>query len=812
MSVRVYEIAKKFSIANKDLVAMLQKEGFPVASHMSVLDEKDAAKVERLLSKPSTVEKKETKKEDTQKKPSKVIASAEVNREVPKKIMQKHTEPTSQNKPVVSTFDVEKQKPVQATSAQETSKIAAKPALQPVYRKPEHKGPAPVKRYHSNPYRGNNSNADRPGDLPEEELPLLAGETSLSSLAAIQGSVKGGLSVIKAALQPKRKRSSKRSIYKKNRKKPEEIAKIVTDITINDAMPLYEAADLMGKSSGELVLALLRKGTVANRNQMLSVDVIRDLAVQFGLISHQPQQAEKENNDAAAFAHLEKLEKEGELRWPMVVVMGHVDHGKTTLLDYIRKMNVAAKEKGGITQHLSAYEAETKNGKIIFLDTPGHEAFSYLRRRGASVTDIAVLVVAADDGVMPQTIEAIKYAREAEVPIIVAINKVDKVGDEAIERIKTQLARQDLTPEDWGGTTIAVPISAKTGKGIDKLLEMILLQGQMMDLKSLRHEPGKAFVLESHVEKGYGTVASIIGKEGTIRVGDYFACGENTGRIRLLIDSYGKNLKEVGPAIPVKIVGFNDSADMGDWLRVVSHKEYLDVRAGKGMVKSQLVQQAQDAAANTPQLGEEKDKRFINIVLKTDTRGSREAISSLIDKLLKEKRDIGCPISIISSGIGDISEGDIDLAINANALLIGFNVKTERNAQLAAKDKDVDIKLYQIIYTIVEDLTALLEKKRVKKSLWKKTGEAEIRKVFDIKGSGVIAGCYMRDGVCSRQNKVVCVRNGKKIGDPVAMTSLQRDRKSVKEVHSGYEFAFVTDAFQDWQIEDVAEFMTEYKE
>ena len=276
---------------------------------------------------------------------------------------------------------------------------------------------------------------------------------------------------------------------------------------------------------------------VANRNNMLTVDTIKDLAKLFELTVQTDQPSKNiSKNEEAEFARLEKLEKEGEIRWPIVVVMGHVDHGKTTLLDYIRSMNVAGREKGGITQHLSAYEAESTHGKIVFLDTPGHEAFTYLRKRGASVTDMAILVVAADDGIMPQTIEAIKHAREANVPIIVAINKIDKVEPSALEKIKRQLAQQDLTPEDWGGNTIVVPISAKTGQGIDQLLEMIILQGQLMDLKSLRKMPAKAFILESHVEKGHGPIASIIATEGTLRVGDFFVCGESTGKVRLLID------------------------------------------------------------------------------------------------------------------------------------------------------------------------------------------------------------------------------------------------------------------------------------
>lgn len=750
---RIYEIAKKFQITSKDLLAILKKEGIAASSHMSVLSSEDVKKVERLLS-------KETPNASETKKTSPAESSHSKSKKQPDK---------TSNKSSV-------QAQVSSNKKHSTTPKKDQPSGDSVHTKPA---------------------------SSQKAKPTTSLKTSPSQNASKTGS--GGRSFGRGRGKPAGKRAS----YKKARRNQPVIPEVITEIEITEPMALFKAAEAMGKSSSELALALLRKGVVANRNHILPVETIEELAILFEIEVKTPQVAAK-NNDDAELARLEALEKSGVRRWPIVVVMGHVDHGKTTLLDHIRKMNVAAREKGGITQHLSAYDVECKQGKVVFLDTPGHEAFTYLRKRGASVTDIAILVVAADDGVMPQTVEAIKHARESGVQIIVAVNKMDKPGAN-LENVKSQLAQHDLMSEDWGGSTVVVPISAKTGDGIDELLEMIILQGEMLELKSLKDAPGKAFVLESNVEKGFGSVASAISTEGSINVGDYFVCGEGSGKIRLLVDSYGKRVKTVGPAVPVKIVGFDGAVEMGDWLRVVSQSEYLKARSGKGSAKSQVSNTVQQQETSTHEASSDSEKRYINIVLKTDTRGSREAIIGSINKLLKEKRDIGCPITIVHSGIGGISEGDIELASNTDSLVVAFNVKAERNAQSLAKEKVVNVQEYQIIYKLIEDLEALLETKRIKKTSWKKVGEAVVRKVFDIKGLGIIAGCYLRDGICTRKHKVACVRNGKKIGE-ANISSLQRERKTVKEVHAGYEFGFIADSFQDWQVDDVVECLIEETE
>ncbi len=582
--------------------------------------------------------------------------------------------------------------------------------------------------------------------------------------------------------------------------------KIITEIEAQDSMVLGDVAKLMGKYAGDLIFVLLKKGLVCNINSVIPIETIEMLGQEFNITVL----AGDVKKELAGFDKKFERSGQGQTRWPIVVVMGHVDHGKTTLLDYLRKMNVAAKEKGGITQHLGAYEVDSVHGKMVFLDTPGHEAFSYMRQKGAKVTDIAILIVAADDGVKPQTIEAIKHARESGVPIIVAVNKIDKPGVKAgVETVKRQLAQHDLVTEDWGGQTICVPISAKTGQGVEELLEMITLQAEMMELKADSKIPARAFILESTMEKGYGPVATVIPVEGTLKQGDFFTCGDGTGRVRLLIDSFGAKITQAEPSIPVKIVGFDKFVSLGEWLQVVSRKEYLKAKSSVGSLNVRV--QGQPFQNLTSVFSSETPDKFLNLIIKTDMHGSKEAVLGSLNKLSKQKKDKDYPIRIVSSGIGDISEGDILLAENTNAEIIGLHVKAERNALRLAKERSIDIKLYDVIYHMVEDIEKFLLTKKVIKKQWKKTAELTVRKVFNIKKAGVIAGCYVTDGVISRNNKVECIRGGKAIGEG-KVVSLQREKKTVKEVHSGYECGFTTDRFHDWQVGDTVYCYEEVKE
>lgn len=741
---RVYELAKELGIQSKDMVTQLKDAGFSVQSHMSVLSpeaikyvkEQQLAKTKKAATKdvaPVKLPQKAKEEATVLSKEHKKIDAEKIT-----KIVQASQEP---HKPVIA---IEEDEDFDSQTV-----LVREPASFEELEEQERREQERIKRL------------------------LLATGFAGVPLGKTQGA-----------------RRRKRRKFKQIAKPEQKVA--VTAVAIEKGMLLYEVADLFGKSSGDLVLVLLKKGMVCNRNHPLTVDLIKELGNHFGItVTVKAAQQEKQAEVKSA-ADLAK----GVTRWPVVVVMGHVDHGKTTLLDYVRKMNVAATEKGGITQHIRAWEVESAHGKIVFLDTPGHAAFSYLRHRGSQITDLVVLVVAADDGVKPQTVEAIKHAQAAHVPIIVAVNKIDKVqSTSAVETIKRQLAQYELLSEEWGGQTMILPISAKTGKGVEELLEMIVLQSQMMDLRAEVNVPARAFVLESHIEKGLGPVATVICKEGVLKQGDYFVCGEGAGRIRILLDSQGKKIVQALPSTPAQVIGFDNFAGIGDWLTVVSQQEYSRARYQKAPEASMPVQMPQ---ASLLQSLDTKQK-YINLIIKTDTRGSKEAIMDSIQGLSRQHKDIKCPIYIVFSGIGDVSEGDIELAENTNSLLVALHVKVEKNAQTFAKEHQVQVKTYQIIYEMIDDLQKLLLSKKEAIVSWVKVGEAVVKKVFDIKGIGIIAGCYMKDGVLGRGNQVACVRGGKEIGR-ASVSTLQRDRKAVKEVHAGYECGFTTgDGFSEWQ-------------
>jgi len=601
----------------------------------------------------------------------------------------------------------------------------------------------------------------------------------------------------KAEALIKKRESSFAPIVKKLPPKPlrpgHTLQKEAAEITIEKSIPLFEVAELMNKSSRDLILALLKKGMVCNINNLLETEVISILGEQFGI------KVNIKKSEGIAEEKFKTKVKSGQKRWPIVVVMGHVDHGKTTLLDFVRKMNTAIREKGGITQHLGAYEVDSSHGKIVFLDTPGHEAFSFLRARGARITDIAILVVAADDGVKPQTIEAIEHAKKAGVPIVVAINKIDKVSSSAaVQTIKRQLAEHNIVVEDWGGDIVCVPISAKTGQGVEELLEMIVLQSEMMDLKVNPNTSVRAFILESKLEKGLGPVATVISLEGTIKQGDYFVCGTGTGRVRLLVNSFGEKLSQVGPAIPVKVVGFDNFAEIGDWLTVLSKEEYSKAKFSKKPLQSLVAGKATQTGVPLS----ESSERQINLIIKTDTRGSKEAIEGSIFKLARKVSKNCLPIYIVKSGIGDISEGDIELADSTGALLLGLHIKAEKNSILLAKNRSVKIKLFDIIYHMVEYIQELLEKSKKVEITWTKVAQLVVKKVFNIKKVGTVAGCGVLEGVVSKNNKVECLRNGEVVGKGRIVT-LQKEGKVVQQVHSGYECGFTCDGFNEWQEGDL---------
>lgn len=557
-------------------------------------------------------------------------------------------------------------------------------------------------------------------------------------------------------------------------------------------MSVGDLAGVMDKPVSELILFLLKQGIVCNKNQVLSQEMVERVARYHGLAVVEQSDAlveEDKDQDLSVSEHRQQT------RPAIIVVMGHVDHGKTTLLDFIRKTRVALREKGGITQHLGAYTVPTHYGDVVFLDTPGHAAFNAMRQRGAKVADIAILVVAADDGVKPQTIEAIKVAQNVDMPIVVAINKADRVDAARIEEVKAELSRHGVLLEEWGGDAICVSVSAKTGAGVDELLEFLAIKSQEMDLRADYDAPAQGYVLEATLERGRGPVATFIARHGQVRVGDYFVCGDTVGRVNALIDSEGKPHRVMPPAVPVRIVGFSVLPQAGDYLRVVAEEEYRKMRAQGPQRQVSPTQASQGEAKPTS----------ILVSIKADCDSSREA---LLQSMVESAHKVGGAVRIFASGVGDISEGDVDQAADAGAILYGFGVKIDRNAVVAARRTGVEIRNFGIIYQLLDDLVALIKSKREVKVVRIKTGEALVKKVFNIKGIGVVAGCVVRKGKFVKEGYVVAKRDDKPFGEG-KLRSLQRDKKSVKEVLSGFECAFFVDSITDWQEGDIAECLIE---
>lgn len=786
---RVYEFAKISGIPSKDLLDRLEKAGFVLSSHMAILTDEALAFLKK-SEKPLDVKAKSAAA------PKAAVAKAS-SKSAPKEAPSKSATPKSAGpteKALGSPLITQKQ-------SDSTSKQLA-PAATP---KQEMRTPLVKSTNAVNAVEHPRTSAphiQEPGTFANvEENPEILNALALQNYnepnphLGLSKSLKNSLGIQFEGEKRRRRRRRRPPVQHHVQQQAAPVA--VTEFSFKGEMPLVDFAEKIGKSASDIIVYFLKKGVVATRNHPLTPEMIHDVARHFNIKAHYESASEiAQANQTPIRAVRDGLAQ----RAPVVVVMGHVDHGKTSLLDYIRKANVASREKGGITQHLGAYEVNSKHGKIVFIDTPGHEAFTHLRSRGVKVTDIAILVVAADDGIMPQTDEAIQHARSANIPMIVAINKIDKLTSTTpIEAVKNQLAQRDLLTEDWGGSVICLPISAKTGKGVEELLEMISLQAQMMNITADPKAPSKAYILESKLDKGYGPVATVLGVEGTLRVGDCFVAGAATGKVRTLINSAGKRISEAGASIPVQIVGFDKLPSSGEWLTAVTPEEYNKAKASKTEITGSGAAQsaAMDAAI-------ERKEHIVKILLKTDNFGSREAILRSIEKLGKGKKDFAERFHVVYGGVGDISESDIVLAENTGAQVVGFNVKIERNAERMAKDKNVEVIIEHIIYHMTEAFEKLIHKTRKAIMVSTKVGEAVVRKVFDLKEKGVIAGCYVTEGIIPRNAKVVCMRAGRKIGE-AKIDSLQRDKKVVKEVHSGYECGFLTDKFHDWQVDDIVQ-------
>ena len=582
---------------------------------------------------------------------------------------------------------------------------------------------------------------------------------------------------------------------KQEEKKPE-----VKEITLPEKMTIRELAEAMKMQPSVIVKKLFMEGIMVTVNHEIDFEKAQEIALDYDIIAEPEEKVD-------VIEELLKEEEEDEStmvsRPPVVCVMGHVDHGKTSLLDAIRNTHVTRGEAGGITQHIGASVVEINGQKITFLDTPGHEAFTAMRMRGANSTDIAVLVVAADDGVMPQTVEAISHAKAAGVEIIVAINKIDKPSAN-IERVKQELSEYELIPEDWGGSTIFVPVSAHTGEGIDTLLEMILLSAEVLELKANPNRAARGLVIEAQLDKGKGPVATILVQKGTLHVGDFIAAGACSGKVRAMMDDRGRRVKEAGPSTPVEILGLGDVPNAGEILMAFpSDKEAKNFAAAFVTENKKHLLEETKGKLSLDNLFDQiqaSDLKELPIIVKADVQGSVEAVKQSLIKLSNEE----VVVRVIHGGVGAVNESDVSLAATSNAIIIGFNVRPDAMAKQLADQEGVDLRLYKVIYQAIEDVEAAMKGMLDPVFEEKVIGHAEVRQLFKASGVGTIAGSYVLDGIFQRNCKVRITREGDLVFEG-ELASLKRFKDDVKEVKAGYECGLVFDGFNDVKEEDKVE-------
>ncbi|CAI8795367.1 translation initiation factor IF-2 [Pseudomonas sp. IT-P291] len=573
---------------------------------------------------------------------------------------------------------------------------------------------------------------------------------------------------------------------------------VVREVKIGETITVGDLAQQMSVKAAEIIKFMFKLGTPATINQVLDQETAQLVAEELG------HKVTLVSDTALEDSLAESLKFEGEAvsRAPVVTVMGHVDHGKTSLLDYIRRAKVAAGEAGGITQHIGAYHVETDRGMVTFLDTPGHAAFTAMRARGAKATDIVILVVAADDGVMPQTIEAVQHAKAAGVPLVVAVNKIDKPGAD-LDRIRSELSVHGVTSEEWGGDTPFVPVSAKMGTGVDELLEAVLLQAEVLELTATPSAPGRGVVVESRLDKGRGPVATVLVQDGTLRQGDMVLVGSNYGRVRAMLDENGKSIKEAGPAIPVEILGLDGTPDAGDEMSVVADEKKAREVALFRQGKFREVKLARAHAGKLENIFEnmgQEEKKTLNIVLKSDVRGSLEALNGALNGLGNDE----VQVRVVGGGVGGITESDANLALASNAVLFGFNVRADAGARKIVEQEGLDMRYYNVIYDIIEDvkkaLTGMLGSD-VRENI---LGIAEVRDVFRSPKFGAIAGCMVTEGVVHRNRPIRVLREDIVIFEG-ELESLRRFKDDASEVRAGMECGIGVKSYNDVKVGDKIE-------
>ncbi len=624
----------------------------------------------------------------------------------------------------------------------------------------------------------------------------------LSTLKEIGVNLKGVNAVVPkksvSALRKQIKENASRKAEKKRASKEEQRTGEKKIIIFEENTTIKEFAESMGVSPNTVLADLIGLGVMATINQVIDFDAAEIVADKYG---YEIKVHTLEEEVAEEVAEEEAEEVNLQPRAPIVTIMGHVDHGKTTLLDTIRKTTVAAKEAGGITQHIGAYQVKTEKGSITFIDTPGHEAFSQMRARGAQVTDIVILVVAANDGVMPQTIEAINHAKDAGVPVVVAVNKIDVDGADP-ERVKQELVKYELIPEEWGGDTIFAEISAKENTGIEELLEMVLLVAEMHTLQANPDRRGVGLVVEAKLDAGRGPVATIIVQKGTVKRGDSFVCGSQYGKVRALLDANGKKIASAGPSTPAEILGFDGTPNAGDTFVVVESEREARQIASSRKAKLRLTNLGASRKVTLEDLHQQISEgamKELKIIVKADVMGSVQAVKEALEKI--ENPEVN--VKVIHGSAGAINEADVSLAAAANALVLGFSVRATEKAQALAAHESIDVRTYSVIYHLISDITIAMEGMLEPVYKEKVLGKAEVRKTFSVPKIGTIAGCFVQSGSISRNSEARLIRDNIVVYTGV-VTSLNRFKDAATEVQSGYECGIGLD-YQDIKEGDVIE-------
>ena len=817
---RVHEVAKDFGVNTKDITDVMTEYFTAPKNHMQVLETEELNLIFDYMTKKHPVENMEEvlsqqaaerKAPTTQvvrQQPVKKAARQEGKKDAVKPEAKKETrkqEPKKAEKPEEKAAPAE-QKQGSRNNDRKKKRQPAKPHEQRQILRPqgavEAEGSSSVmteenkpkgKQIHRVDTRGGgNVNLDRYDDRIDALVPQKADRMK-------QGKQKITRKADTRKPFSNKRRQEEQEKFKRLQRQQQQIKKVQLKVMIPDEINVGELASRLKRTASDVIKELLKLGVMANISQTIDFDTAAIVAEEMGA------KVEKEvfvTIEEKLFDESEDKEENLEPRSPVIVVMGHVDHGKTSLLDCIRKTDVAAGEAGGITQHIGAYRVKVDGRPITFLDTPGHAAFTSMRARGAQVTDIAILVVAADDGIMPQTIEAINHAKAAEIPIIVAVNKIDKENADP-DRVLQQLTEYELVPEEWGGETIVCKISAKQGIGIENLLEMVLLTADMQELRANPNRQAKGTVIEAKLDRGRGPVATVLVQNGTLHTGETVIAGKAVGRVRVMTDERGRKLEQAGPSVPVEIIGLGEVPDAGDIFYAVDNermarelveqrKEQEKEERNKAMQKVTL-----ENLFDTIQQGNMKE---LNIIIKADVQGSVEAVRASLLKLSNEE----VRVNVIHGAVGAINESDVMLATASNAIIVGFNVRPERAAADSAHDQDVEIRLYRVIYDCIEEMQQAMKGMLDPKFKEVVVGHAEIRQTFKVSGVGTIAGAYVQDGKIVRACEVRIVRDGIVIHEG-HLNSLKRFKDDVKEVAAGYECGMGIENYNDLKEGDIIE-------